>query len=115
VVIAESPANGSALDGFANYGYNKFAAQYGVKLVNLDTEGFEVLQCIDEKDFRPIPAACPSSCSTGQLHHFRAKLKTHDLVGITFRSKTSSSARGSRIPAPAWDAAARAAAGPTNP
>ena len=31
VVIAESPGEGSALDGFDNYGYNKFAGNYGVK------------------------------------------------------------------------------------
>jgi uncharacterized protein (DUF362 family) len=88
VVIAESPANGSALDGFANYGYNKFAAQYGVKLLNLDTEGFEVLQCIDEKDFRPHP--CRVSKLMLDPDNFiisAAKLKTHDLVGITLSLK----------------------------
>jgi uncharacterized protein (DUF362 family) len=88
VIIAESPAGGSALDGFANYGYNKFAAQYGVKLVNLDTEGFEVLQCIDEKDFRPH--ACRVSKLMLDPNNFiisAAKLKTHDLVGITLSLK----------------------------
>ena len=43
IVIAESPANGSAMDGFANYGYDKLAAKYKVKLVNLDTEAYEVV------------------------------------------------------------------------
>ena len=88
VVIAESPANGSALDGFANYGYNKFAGQYGLKLVNLDTEGFEVVHCIDEKDLRPHP--CRVSKLMLDPDNFiisAAKLKTHDLVGITLSLK----------------------------
>jgi uncharacterized protein (DUF362 family) len=88
VLIAESPAGGSALDGFANYGYNKFAGQYGVKLLNLDTEGFEVVYCIDEKDFRPHP--CRASRLMLDPDNFiisAAKLKTHDLVGITLSRK----------------------------
>ena len=47
IVIAESPANGSAMDGFANYGYDKLAAKYKVKLVNLDTEGYGIVYCVD--------------------------------------------------------------------
>jgi len=88
VAIAESPANGSALDGFANYDYNKFAGKYGVKLINLDTEGFEVLHCIDEKDFRPHP--CRMSKLMLDPNNYiisAAKLKTHDLVGITLSLK----------------------------
>ena len=88
IVIAESPANGSALDGFANYGYNKFVGQYGVKLVNLDTEGDEIVQCIDEKDFQPH--ACRVSKLILDPKNFiisAAKLKTHDLVGITLSLK----------------------------
>jgi uncharacterized protein (DUF362 family) len=88
VAIAESPANGSALDGFANYGYNKFAGKYGAKLINLDTEGFEVLQCIDEKDFQPHP--CRMSKLMLDPNNYiisAAKLKTHDLVGITLSLK----------------------------
>ena len=88
VAIAESPAMGSALDGFANYGYNKFAGKYGVKLINLDSEDFTVLSCIDEKDFRPH--ACRMSKLMLDSNNFiisAAKLKTHDLVGITLSLK----------------------------
>jgi uncharacterized protein (DUF362 family) len=88
VAIAESPANGSALEGFANYGYDKLAGKYGVKLINLDTEGFEVLHCIDEKDFRPHP--CRMSKLMLDPNNYiisAAKLKTHDLVGITLSLK----------------------------
>jgi len=41
------------MDGFANYGYNRLAKKYNVKLVNLDAEKVEIVQCIDEKDFQP--------------------------------------------------------------
>ena len=88
VAIAESPANGSALDGFANFGYNKFVGQYGVKLVNLDTEGFEVLHCIDEKDFQPHPCRMSKLLLDPNVFIISAaKLKTHDLVGITLSLK----------------------------
>jgi uncharacterized protein (DUF362 family) len=88
VVIAESPAGGSALEGFANYGYNKFTSQYGIKLVNLDTEGFDVVHCINEKDFQPHP--CRVSKLMLDPDNFiisAAKFKTHDLVGITLSLK----------------------------
>jgi uncharacterized protein (DUF362 family) len=88
VVIAESPANGSALDGFANYGYNKFVGRYGVKLLNLDTQGYEVAYCIDQKDFQPHP--CRVSKLILDPNNFiisAAKLKTHELVGVTLSLK----------------------------
>ncbi|MDP4223356.1 MAG: DUF362 domain-containing protein [Bacteroidota bacterium] len=53
VIIAESPASGPAFEGFENYGYYKLLSAYPVKLVNLDTEAFENMYVIDEKDFRP--------------------------------------------------------------
>jgi uncharacterized protein (DUF362 family) len=88
VAIAESPANGPATVSFANYGYNKFAGKYGVKLIDLDTEEFTILHCIDEKDFRPH--ACRMSKLLLDPNNFiisAAKLKTHDLVGITLSLK----------------------------
>ncbi len=88
VVIAESPANGSALDGFANYGYNKFVGRYGVKLLNLDTQGYEVAYCIDQKDFQPHP--CRVSKVILDPNNFiisAAKLKSHELVGVTLSLK----------------------------
>ncbi len=88
IIVAESPANGSALDGFANYGYNKLAAKYNVKLVNLDNEGFNIVQCVDEKDFQPHPCRM-SNLMMGPDNFVisAAKLKTHDLVGITLSLK----------------------------
>jgi uncharacterized protein (DUF362 family) len=88
VVIAESPANGPAMDGFSNFGYTKFVDKYGVKLVDLDKDEFEVFQCIDQKDFQPHP--CRMAKTMMGPDNFvisAAKLKTHDLVGITLSLK----------------------------
>ena len=88
IAIAESPAIGSALDGFDSLGYNKFVAQYGVKLIDLDKDDFDVLQCIDQKDFQPHP--CRMAKTMLDPNNFiisAAKLKTHDLVGITLSLK----------------------------
>ena len=89
VVIAESPANGSAIDGFANYGYDKLAAKYHVKLINLDTEKFEIVQCINQKDMQPHPVRV-ATMMMDPANNFvisAAKFKTHDLVGITLSLK----------------------------
>ena len=88
VVIAESPANGSCMESFFNYGYNKFVDKYGVKLVNLDNEGFDIAYCVDEKDFQPHP--CRMSTMLSDPNNFvisAAVLKTHDIVGITLSLK----------------------------
>ncbi len=88
IAIAESPAMGPALDGFESLGYNKFVAQYGVKLVDLDKDDFQVVQCIDQKDFQPHP--CRMAKTMLDPNNFiisAAKLKTHDLVGITLSLK----------------------------
>jgi uncharacterized protein (DUF362 family) len=89
VVIAESPANGSAMEGFSNYGYNKLAAKYGAKLVNLDSEGYEVLYVVNEKDMHPhaVRVAKIMMDPANSFVISAAKLKTHDLVGITLSLK----------------------------
>jgi uncharacterized protein (DUF362 family) len=89
IVIAESPANGSAMDGFANYGYDKLAAKYKVKLVNLDTEGYEVVYVVNEKDMQPhaVRVATMLMDPKNNFVISAAKLKTHDLVGVTLSLK----------------------------
>ncbi len=88
VAIAESAASGPTLDGFANYGYNKVAAKYGAKLIDLDTAGFEVLHCFDETDFRPH--SCRMSKVLLDPNNYiisAAKFKTHDRVVATLSLK----------------------------
>ncbi len=88
VVIAESPANGSAVDSFANYGYNKLAGKYGVKLVDLDKTDFDIMYCWDQSDMRPHP--CRISKVMLDPNSFivsSAILKTHLFVVATFSLK----------------------------
>jgi len=88
VVIAESPAGGSVFEGFANYGYDKVAAKYGAKLIDLDKDDFETLYCFDEKDFRPH--ACRMAKTLLDPTSFvisAAKFKTHDRVVATLSLK----------------------------
>jgi len=88
VVIAESPGGGSTLEGYSNYGYNKFVGKYGVKLVELDKMGFDTVYCMDQSDMRPHP--CRVSKMMTDPNSFvisAAKFKTHALVGATFSLK----------------------------
>jgi uncharacterized protein (DUF362 family) len=86
VVIAESPGGGPTLDGFANYGYNKFVGKYGVKLVELDKTGHETLYCFDQSDTHPVRVS-RMMLDPGSFIISAAKLKTHDLVVGTFSLK----------------------------
>jgi uncharacterized protein (DUF362 family) len=88
VVIAESPAGGSVLEGFANYGYDKVAVKYGAKLMDLDKDDYETLYCFDEHDFRPH--ACRMAKTLLDPNNFiisAAKFKTHDRVVATLSLK----------------------------
>jgi len=88
VIIAESAAGGPTLDGFRNYGYYSLVSKYPVKLVDLDTEPFDLLYVFDEKDFRPHPVRYshiildPDSFVVSV-----ARLKTHDRVVATLSLK----------------------------
>lgn len=88
VVIAESAAAGPTLEGFANFGYDKLAAKYGAKLMDLDSEGFELVPCFDENDFRPHPARISKVLlDPNNFIISAAKLKTHDRIIATLSLK----------------------------
>jgi len=88
VVIAESPADGSAPEAFDNYGYSRFARKYGVQLVDLDETDVEAVYCMDQSDLRPH--ACRVSKMMLDPDSFiisAAKLKTHFFTVATFSLK----------------------------
>ena len=88
VLIAESAANGPTLEGFANYGYDRVAAKYGARLMDLDREGFEIVHCFDETDFRPHPCRMSKVLlDPGNFIISAAKFKTHDRVVATLSLK----------------------------
>jgi uncharacterized protein (DUF362 family) len=87
-MIAESAGSGPTLEGFANFGYTRLAAKFGVKLVDLDQAGHTVVQVFDEGDFRPH--AVRMSRLLLDPKNFiisAAKLKTHDRVVATLSLK----------------------------
>jgi len=89
IVIAESAANGSTLDGFENYSYTELARQTGVQLIDLDREAFEPVYVFDQTDFSPR-AVRMSSILLDRKQNFVisvAKFKTHDRVVATLSLK----------------------------
>src|ERR1017187_9965814 len=108
VVIAESPAMGSAMTGFANYGYDKLATKYGAKLMDLDQGEYETIYCFDEKDFRPHPcrmAKCLLDPTSFVIS--AAKFKTHDRVVATLSLKNIVVGAPIKDPGFSWGAASR--------
>lgn len=88
VVIAESAAGGPTLEGFSNFGYNRLAGKYNVKLVDLDQEKFDIIHVFDEKDLRPHPARISSMLlDPGSYIVSVARMKTHDRVIATLSLK----------------------------
>lgn len=88
VVIAESAAGGPTFEGFSNFGYNRLADKYHVKLVDLDQEKSEIIHVFDEKDFRPHPARLSSLLLSPDSYLVSvARMKTHDRVLATLSLK----------------------------
>ena len=86
--IAESAGMGPAMEGFANYGYDRLADKYGVKLVDLDRDETETVHVIDETDFRPRPVRMARTLlDRGTYVISAAVLKTHDRVLATLSLK----------------------------
>jgi uncharacterized protein (DUF362 family) len=88
VIIAESAGNAPAFEGFSNYGYFSLANKYPVKMVDLDTEGSEVLYVFDEKDFRPHPVRFSKIILSPDSYVISvARMKTHNLAVVTLSLK----------------------------
>jgi uncharacterized protein (DUF362 family) len=87
-IIAESAANGPTMDGFKNFGYFRLADKFGVKLVDLDQQPFDMIYVFDEKDFKPHGVRIshmmldPDSFIVSV-----ARMKTHDRVFATLSLK----------------------------
>ncbi|MBW6501395.1 MAG: DUF362 domain-containing protein [Bacteroidales bacterium] len=88
VVIAESAANGPTLEGFSNYGYNRLANKYQVKLIDLDQEKFDIVHVFDEKSFAPQKVRMSSMLLDSNSYIVSvARMKTHDRVIATLSLK----------------------------
>ena len=87
-VIAESAATGPTLEGFSNYGYARAADKYGVKMIDLDQQPYDVIRVFDEKDFRPHAVRMSRLLLDPNSYLISAAvMKTHDLVVSTLSLK----------------------------
>ena len=87
-IIAESAANGPTFDGYNNFGYFRLADKYGVKLVDLDKEPFDIIYVFDEKDFRPHAVRVSHlMLDPDSFIISAARMKTHDRVFATLSLK----------------------------
>lgn len=88
VVIAESSASGSTLEGFDNYGYYNLVSRYRVKLVDLDKEAYDTLYITDEKTLKPIPVKVSRLITSNDSYVISAaRMKTHTSVVATLSLK----------------------------
>jgi uncharacterized protein (DUF362 family) len=87
VVIAESPADGSAEEGYAAYGYHKVMRGYDVSFQDLDRTAARTL-CVLDKDFSPLPIQVSHLLLEPNIFLISVTpLKTHDCVVATLSLK----------------------------
>ncbi len=88
VIIAESSASASTMEGFDNYRYFSLLSRYPVKLVDLDNEPYKLMHVIDEKDFRPRQIRVSEIILDPDSYTVSvARMKTHNTVGATLSLK----------------------------
>jgi len=88
VIIAESAGSGATITGYSNFGYQRLADKYPVKLVDLDQEGSEIIYVFDEKDFRPHPVRMSKVILSPDSYIVSVtKMKTHDRAVATLSLK----------------------------
>ncbi len=87
IFIAESPAQGSAAEGYSNYGYYHLHKKYKVKFLELDDEPFAITYVINEK-YRPRPIRFSRLLLDPDVFVVSAAvMKTHDCVVATLSLK----------------------------
>ncbi len=87
ITIGESPAGGSSMPGFQNYGYLPLQDEYGVELVDLNTHSTQTLYILD-KDLRPQPIQIISDfLDTNTYIISVSRMKTHNTVVATMGLK----------------------------
>ncbi len=87
-IIAES-AMSNTMRSFQNFGYDKVADKYKIKLVDLDQEKFQTVLAFDQTDARTRPVRV-SSVLANQTDNFiisACMLKTHDRAVVTLGIK----------------------------
>jgi len=87
ILIAESPANGPAEEGYDNYGYNRLKDKFRVRFVNLDAEPFVTEHLVDER-YHVKPVRFSKLLVDPNVFLIStAPLKTHDHAVVTLGLK----------------------------
>jgi len=87
ILIAESPANGPAHEGYDNYDYRRLAKPYRVRFVDLDAEPFQTEYLVNERHHvRPVRFS--SLVLDPDVYLISAAvMKTHDRAVVTLGLK----------------------------
>lgn len=87
IVIAETPANGAAAEGYDNYGFYKLRGKYRIRFVDLDEEPFETQYITDERQ-HPVPVRFSKFLQDPDTYYIStAPFKTHDRAVVTLSLK----------------------------
>ena len=87
VIIAESPADGPAEAGFANYGYQKLLPEYNLQFFDLDKDK-QATFFILGKNLQPMPIVVSSMMMDPNIYLISAAvMKTHNCVVATLSLK----------------------------
>lgn len=87
ILVAETPANGPAAEGYDNYGYHALEKQYKIKLLDLDFLPFHTEYVVDERH-KPVPVRYSSFlCDPDAYVISTAPFKTHDRAIVTLGLK----------------------------
>ncbi len=87
IIIAESPANGPAAEGYGNYGYYRLKDKYRVRFLDLDAEPFGTEYLVDERH-HVIPVRFSKLILDPGIYLIStAPMKTHDRAIVTLGLK----------------------------
>ncbi len=89
VIIAESTATGTAMEGFESFGYPALQKKYNIEFMDLDDEGYEIVHLFDQKTFQPTPVRLSKVLLDRERNFIisAAVPKTHDRVVSTLSLK----------------------------
>jgi uncharacterized protein (DUF362 family) len=87
IIIGESPAGGSSMPGFQNYGYTALQDEYGIELADLNSHSGQTLWILD-RDLRPQEVQIISDFLDPKNYIISvSRLKTHNTVVATMGLK----------------------------
>lgn len=87
ILIGESPAVGSSMEGFNNYGYTALEKEYNVELIDLNTRPTQPIWVID-RNIHAVPCQMIADFMDPNNYFISVtRLKTHDTVVATLGLK----------------------------